>query len=310
MGLLLCVRIAADGRRGRATRAAAAAGAPLLATGLYLSFSRGALLALFAGLVLLLILVPSPRAHARAALVLLGAGAVAALVSSLLPRVESLAPGQGAEAGQGLVMLAALVVLSLAAAVVTGRGAPPLSEPREGGLRLARPAAAAVLLLLVVGSLAAAALLESTPAAPTGSATSAKRFGSTDTARYAYWGVTLDAFADQPLRGLGSGGFAVAWRSEPGRSERAVDAHSLYLETLAELGLVGGVFLVLFLGGVVASAARLHARDPAAAAGPAAALLVYAVHAGLDWDWEMPALTGVALVLAACVVAWQDEPAA
>ena len=35
------------------------------------------------------------------------------------------------------------------------------------------------------------------------------------------------------------------------------------------------------------------------AAGAIAALVAYAVHAGLDWDWEMPALTLVALVLAA-----------
>ena len=41
------------------------------------------------------------------------------------------------------------------------------------------------------------------------------------------------------------------------------------------------------------------ARKQPKAAGAIAALAVYATHAGLDWDWEMPALTLVALVLAA-----------
>ena len=53
---------------------------------------------------------------------------------------------------------------------------------------------------------------------------------------------------------------------------------------------------------------RLHGHDPAAAAGVAAGLVTWAVHAGLDWDWEMPALTGIALILAAVAVAWGDEP--
>jgi hypothetical protein len=41
------------------------------------------------------------------------------------------------------------------------------------------------------------------------------------------------------------------------------------------------------------------ARRSPQAAGAIAALVTYAVHAGLDWDWELPALTLVALVLAA-----------
>ena len=38
------------------------------------------------------------------------------------------------------------------------------------------------------------------------------------------------------------------------------------------------------------------------AAGAAATLGVFAVHAGLDWDWEMPALALTALLLAAKLV--------
>ena len=154
------------------------------------------------------------------------------------------------------------------------------------------------------------AAFEGSPAAkPTESPTSASRFGSADTVRYAFWDVALEGFARDPVRGTGSGGFAVDWRRQPGRPESAVDAHSLYIETLSELGLVGAAALLMFLAGVLVATARLYALDPAVATGPAAAMLVWAVHAGLDWDWEMPALTGVALLLAAATVAWQDDPA-
>ena len=64
--------------------------------------------------------------------------------------------------------------------------------------------------------------------------------------------------------------------------ESVRDAHSLYLETAAELGLVGLAALLALFGGVVVAARR--ARTPAAAA----ALAAWAVHAGVDWDWELP----------------------
>ena len=58
-------------------------------------------------------------------------------------------------------------------------------------------------------------------------------------------------------------------------------------------------------GGVVASARRVPAP---ALAGPAAALAAWALHAGLDWDWELPALTLVAVLLAGALMA-AAEPA-
>ena len=82
--------------------------------------------------------------------------------------------------------------------------------------------------------------------------------------------------------------------SGPPARRGAADAHSLYVETAAELGLVGLAALALFLGAIAACAARALRHDPALAAGPAAALAAFGFHAGLDWDWEMPALTLVA----------------
>jgi O-antigen ligase len=119
--------------------------------------------------------------------------------------------------------------------------------------------------------------------------------------------VARHSFADEPVRGVGSGGFAVAWLRERPILYAARDAHSLYLETAAELGLVGIALLLTFAGGVAASARRAFQGDPALAAGPIALVSAWAIHAGLDWDWEVPSLTLVAILSAALLVARADE---
>jgi len=65
---------------------------------------------------------------------------------------------------------------------------------------------------------------------------------------------------------------------------------------------MGFGLLLMLAGGVVAGARAAHRRDPAFAAGPVAALAVWGLHASLDWDWEMPALTLVAVTLAGVLV--------
>ena len=57
--------------------------------------------------------------------------------------------------------------------------------------------------------------------------------------RYDYWRVALEAFAHEPLIGVGAGGWAVWWLRHRPYASGVVDAHSLELQTLAELGLIG-----------------------------------------------------------------------
>jgi O-antigen ligase len=117
-------------------------------------------------------------------------------------------------------------------------------------------------------------------------------------ARGDYWRVAWHVIVRHPLAGTGAGTFDRAWIEfgDLVRWEVTLDAHSLYLETLAELGLVG---LLVLLAALLAPLAAGIRADAAAAVGGATAFLV---HAGLDWDWEMPAVTVAGLVcLAACV---------
>ena len=121
-------------------------------------------------------------------------------------------------------------------------------------------------------------------------------------ARGDYWHAAWQVAKHHPLGGSGAGTFDLGWAAygDLGRWGEALDAHSLYLETLAELGIVG---LVLVLGLVAPAAAAL--RSERLRLGACAALVgsvAFLVHSDLDWDWEMPAVTvvGVACLAAAC----------
>ena len=167
---------------------------------------------------------------------------------------------------------------------------------RDAPVRLARPLAIGALIVLLAGTVIAAASGGTGPA----SSTEAGRLISAQSNRSAYWRVAAEVFAEHPLNGIGSGSFGVEWLQRREIAEAVRDAHSLYLETAAELGLVGLAALVAFLAGIVLAARR--AAQPAAIA----ALAAFALHAGLDWDWELPALSLVAILLAARVIAAQE----
>jgi O-Antigen ligase len=292
MGLVLCARLASR------WWFAAAAAAPLGAA-IALTLSRGAIACAAIGLAVLAALDPrwpAVRAIVVAAIASVAAGAVAVA----LPAVRTL---EGARATQGLVLLVVLVAVAGAAALAARRPAAP-----RPALHV-RPRAVVAAVVMALALAAGAAALEGGPeaGAPAGGAT-AGRLSSAESNRYAYWEVALGAFADAPLRGHGAGSFAVDWLRERDVPEVVRDAHSLELETAAELGLVGVALLALLGGGVVAGAVAAVRRDRALAAGPVAAVVVWAVHSALDWDWEMPALTLVAICLAGLLLAAADQP--
>ena len=211
-------------------------------------------------------------------------------------------------------MLSILVALMISAAAVQSWGCRVEAEgtARLGPLPLPRAARTVVWLATIALALFpyAAALRErGTDATANGAfGATTQRFGSVGTHRYAYWRVAAKTFAHHPLRGTGAASFRVEWLRERPFAEPVRDAHSLYLETAAELGLVGLLILGSMLSGVVLAARRAWLSDPALATGAVAGLTVFAVHAGVDWDWEMPALTLTALLLAGLVLAASPAP--
>ncbi len=307
MGLLLAIRIAGDPGRVRGLRAAAAAAGVPLGLGVYLTFARGALAAVAVGVVVLLALAPAARAQLRSIVAVLTASAAAAFFATRFSGVKELDLREQADAGDGALMLVILVLLALvAAAIVAYRPRRRIPLP---SLPFSRPAAVLTVAgVLFLAGVVVIAVFEGTPegTSPARGADPA-RLGSIDTNRYRYWDVALETWADHPVIGIGSGGFIAEWLQERDRLDTSGDAHSLYLETLAELGVVGFALLLAFIAAVVVAVVRLHRQAPAVGAGPAAVLAAFAVHAGLDWDWEMPALTLTALLAAAATLTWSEE---
>jgi len=107
------------------------------------------------------------------------------------------------------------------------------------------------------------------------------------------WRVAVDeGFDTHPVRGTGAGTYALLWTRSGASERRVLDAHSLYVEQLSELGVVGlALLLVTLVAIVVALARRLRGPERAAWAGLLAGVVMWVVHAGVDWDWEMPAVS-------------------
>jgi hypothetical protein len=99
--------------------------------------------------------------------------------------------------------------------------------------------------------------------------------------RARYWDVALADARAHPALGSGAGTYHQAWVERRPTANEAQDAHSLYLETLAELGPIG----LLLLAGTLALP---FVRGRGLALGAYAA---FVVQAGVDWEWELPAVT-------------------
>jgi hypothetical protein len=284
MGALAAIGVVLWTRLAAARPAAVAAVAPL-GLAVYMTYSRGALGALAAGLVVLVLLAPTWQ-QLRAVIVGVEAAAIAAIAASRLDDLKTAQP----TSGEGAVLLAVLVAAMLLAVVLNRGGAtgplPLRRRTRAVGWAVAIAVAAAPFVIAIASERGA-------PSTPAFGASTA-RLGSTGSNRYAYWRVAVDTWRDHPIDGAGPASFRAEWLAHRPFAETVRDAHSLELETLAELGLVGFGCLALLFGGVIAALVRLGA----AAAGTTAALAVWAVHSGVDWDWEVPALTLVAIVLA------------
>lgn len=312
IGTVLCLRLAGDAARGRATATAAGIAAVPLGLGVFLSLSRGALAALAVGVLLLLLLCPTRR-QLRAAVALLVAGGLAVAATAPLPGVQSLHGTLGAREKEGAVMLAVLVALcaasGCAAWLIARRSERRPAEVVERSTPRRRIALGVALAAVVVAAPLLAATAESTKlgTAPTYGA-GAERLGSFQTNRYAYWRVAARELGDHPLKGGGAGSFRVAWLRDRDISEAVNDAHSLYLQTGAELGIVGLALLLAVFAGLALASRAARRRAPGAVEGLIAVLAVYAVHAGVDWDWQMPALTLVVVLAAAALLGLRATP--
>ena len=285
LGILIALGFVVDSQRAAVRAAAAAATIPLL---LALSFSnsRGSWVALAVGLVAALVLVPERRLVLRAWAPLAVVGALAVWLAS---RSRSLTLWQDplGSAHDGHLLIVAAVALSVAAAAISVGPARRMIVVAVSAAAVAVSDRAVELPLVLTGPIIDSPVVPGSP--PAGTTPKDRLFSSTSNSRTEYWRVAVVDFVHHPVLGSGAGSFVREWYRSRRIKVDVQDAHSLYLETLAELGVVGIILLLTTLAVPVLAAIR--ARGDPYVGGVFGAYVAFTAHAAVDWDWELPAIT-------------------
>jgi hypothetical protein len=310
LGIVLAFHLSCTLSERRPVRILAAGVLPLLAATLFFTFSRGAIAAGAIGLAVY-VLCARPRALLVGLLATVAPTAVLIVVAyhaNLLDTVDPTTPAAIAQ-GHHVALVAGLCAcasasLCLLFALLLD---PPLLRRSLAPPRMRASTRRAV----IAGGLCAAVALGIALGAPHVLARDWSRFisgatphGSHDLrqrltdpsndGRTDLWQVALNGFTASPLHGYGAGTYQTLWDRGRPRFVYTINAHSLYLQAMAELGLPGiallAILLVAVLGGL---AARVRVRGPRRSLYGVllACAVVWAVRAGVDWDWEMPVVT-------------------
>jgi O-antigen ligase len=285
-------------RRSRLASVLAALPLPILAAVMYLTSSRGAFAAAAVGLVVFLVL--TPRRWPALAAVVVAAGAGAAAVAVLVPKKElvdgdvggALGIHQGHHAAVWIGIACVVTALVWAGAAEVGKRIPTPS-------RAVGQATAVVLVGLAVAAIVLAhpiakfdAFKSSPPA--NGGNTLNHLLNSSGSGRWQFWSAAISEFRAHPVNGGGAGSWQAWWLQHGSLKVFSQFAHSVYLEALGELGIIGFLLLVaavvVAVVGAIRSALLLESGEVAAAA---ACGIAFFVAAAYDWVWQ---LGGIAVV--------------
>jgi O-Antigen ligase len=296
----------------------AVASLPVLLLALYLTYSRGGLLALLVAGGCLLAL-SHDRLWLFATLAIGTLGALPALIAVQDRRGIADFVDEPGIAGQGVTVLL-LLLAGVGLALLLYAGLRRL-ESRGGGLagravefsrdpKVLKRGAVALALVAIVAAIAVGGRAwdqfssddVAFPNQP------GEHFTSLSGAnRDEFWGVAIDAFGEQPVLGSGAGTYQFSWDELRSVPIPVSEAHSLYLEAFAELGFLGGLLVlalvasILWIGFAAWRAASGAQRELYAVL--FAAVLAFAVGAAIDWFWETALLGGIFFLAAGVLVA-------
>jgi hypothetical protein len=294
-----------------ALRGLAVAPVPALVAAIYLTSSRTGALVAALGAALFFFLVRQ-RIATLATLGAAAIGSIGAVATVALAR--GIASGASVSVGEG-ILVTALVLVSCA---VAAAALAPLSA-LGSRLSVRRPS---IERLLVFGGIAALVVVfvaidpvrrfDDFRRLPTGVYGNNAQYvqnhllNASGNGRWQYWTAAVKEFEAHPVGGGGAGSYQAWWEKTRPYAAFVRNAHSLYLETLGELGVFGLLLiLVTFAAGVVAVVRRLRSGDDAhrtTVAALGAALGVFIVGAGFDWIWQVTVVTIVGLLCLGLVV--------
>ncbi len=313
---------AASSARSTLARALAAGALPLVALTLWLTTSSLSVPAAVIGLAAFLLLAPE-RIPKLLTLAIAAAGA--GILFAATEQREALdrgLPTRTAESEGGELLVLTLAVCGAVALAQFGlsrlvRDAmyPGLLDIPRRAAAIAAGAVAAVALVIAVGAGAPSKASdeweqfkgkgqETTP----GEASRGQEIlDFSGSGRYDFWEAAVDANATEPWVGIGPGTWDFWWTQKGSYVAYVRDAHSLFLETLGELGIVGFVLIVGICGGVLGIGSWRALRAPpelrVVLAGATAGCAAFAAGATVDWLWELGVLPAIFFALAAIACA-------
>jgi hypothetical protein len=310
-GIPFALRVSTDRTRTDRVRLLGLAAAFVLVTALFMTYSRGGFLALFAALAVLTAF-GAARLRTYVALAAVTACALpgvlytfgqARLVANGVPLDDRIAAGR---------TLGVFVVFGLIALMVVGWGLLRL-EPRVrwSAARTRKLFRGLALTVLAVGliSLAGAATgeggLRGAVDRATSSFTDRQQDDQFDPARvlttnsgnrWIWWGEAAGAFSDRPIGGWGAGSFSVVHKLYRTDQLAVRQPHSVPLQFLSETGMIGGFLalggLATLLGiGILRVRSMSPGRSRDLGVGLLAAGVAWIVHGIFDWDWSLPGAT-------------------
>jgi O-antigen ligase len=287
----------------RATRALAAGTAPVTVLALWMTGSRGGIVA--AALAIAILLAATPDRSRLVANLGLAAVAGLGLIVAVEARHELLAVPTDQKAGpQGDQMLVITLLVFAAAAAVRYA-----LDARFGRLRTPRAVGVATLAVLAVAAVAVAVVVDpieqldeftDPPSAEQLASGERGLFRGGGSGRWQFWETAVDAFETAPVAGVGASEFTPYWLEHREYPIVARRAHSLLFESLAELGLLGLALIVGFFAvGAVVAFQHWRRAEIIDSAPALAVLAVGFAAAAVDWTWDIPAVFLPTIIAAA-----------
>jgi len=321
VGLPLMLHVAGSAK-SVVLRSLAAAALPAMALTTFLTLSRGGTVAAVVGLAVYLALT-TDRLPKLGTLLTAGAGG-AILIGAVAQRhalqhglLDTSARSQGDE-----MLVMAIAVCAGVALIQAGLSIVLAEERRPSWSVVPRKQARAIAIGAIAAALLAAAAFDAPGRLssawgefkqPSGSAaeSGARLATITGNGRYQYWESAAAENRSSALNGTGPGTFEYWWARNGTLNGFVQDAHSLYMQTLGEQGIVGlallGASTLAILAGGLWRALGSSSRKRAQLAAALAGCVAFCSTAAVDWTWQLPAVAITPFLLGAVLVTAGDR---